>query len=259
MTYSTRFLLTLALALTPSLTQPAAGQDSAGRTALTVGERLTYDVKFGFLKVGSAKLEVADIQSVRGRDAWHTVFTLRGGTAFYKVDDRFESWIDASSFASLRHSQNTREGKRERERLIDIFPERGVYVEHRPGKPDVEGPTVDQPLDDGSFFFFLRTVPLVVGQKYEYNRYYKPDRNPVRIDVVRRERVSTPAGTFETVVLRPVIKSKGVFAEGGRAEVWVTDDDRHLIVRLKANLSFGSLSLALREYEPGTAATLAAR
>ena len=62
--------------------------------ALLAGERLEYDVKFGMLKVGSGKMEVLGIETLRGRDAWHTAFTVKGGTFFYKVNDRLESWID---------------------------------------------------------------------------------------------------------------------------------------------------------------------
>jgi hypothetical protein len=51
------------------------------------------------------------------------------------------------------------------------------------------------------------------------------------------------------VVVRPIIKAKGVFSENGRAEVWLTDDDRRLMVQLKSHLKFGSLSLYLRSYQ----------
>src|SRR5437773_2143430 len=76
-------------------------------------------------------------------------------------------------------------------------------------------PTVVLPLDDGSFLYFLRTIPLEVGKEYSFDRYFRPDRNPVRIQVLRRERVSVPAGQFDAVVVRPIINAKGVFSENG--------------------------------------------
>ena len=36
--------------------------------------------------------------------------------------------------------------------------------------------------------------------------------------------------TFDAVVIQPVIKTKGVFSESGHAELWISDDDRHMIV-----------------------------
>ena len=93
-------------------------------------------------------------------------------------------------------------------------------------------------------------APLVVGQTYDFNRYFRPDRNPVRIRVLRKERVTVPAGTFDAIVVQPVIKTKGIFSENGHAEIWLTDDDRHIMLQLKSKLSFGSLNLYLKSYFP---------
>jgi hypothetical protein len=109
-------------------------------------------------------------------------------------------------------------------------------------------PSVSNPLDDGSFLFYIRTVPLEVGKTYEFNRYFKPDRNPVVIRVLRRERVRVPAGSFNAIVLQPIIKTSGIFSEGGQAEIWLTDDDKRMMVQMRSRLSFGSLNLYLRSY-----------
>jgi hypothetical protein len=101
-------------------------------------------------------------------------------------------------------------------------------------------------------------VPLEVGQTYEFNRYFRPDRNPVKITVLRRERIKVPAGTFDAIVIRPSIKTKGIFSENGQAEVWLSEDDRRIMLQMKSKLSFGSLSLYLKSYRPPSAATPAA-
>jgi hypothetical protein len=214
-------------------------------TTLSVGERLDYDVKFGKLRVGRGSMEVRGTVDVRGREAWHTVFSIRGGIPFFRVDDRLESWIDTRTFTSLRFAQQTNEGRYHRERHIEFFPERGTMLES--GGDAREEPTVDEPLDEGALIYYLRTLPLNVGDRYSLDRYFRPDRNPVLLEVVRRERIQVPAGTFETIVIRPTIKSSGIFAENGRAEIWVTDDERHLMVQMTAKLSFGTLHLSLRE------------
>jgi hypothetical protein len=218
------------------------------------GEKLTFDVRFGGIKVGTGRMEVMGLQDVRGREAWHTRFTVKGGIPLYKVNDRMESWIDTRTFESLRFVQDLEEGRRDKERTFEIYPERGTFSE----KGEVEhAPSVDDPLDDAAFLYFVRTIPLEVGKTYEFNRYFRPDRNPVQIRVVRKESVKVPAGTFKTVVIQPIIKSKGIFSEKGHAEMWLTDDPRRLLVQMKSNLSIGSLSLYLRGYVPGTVAMAA--
>lgn len=216
----------------------------------SVGETAIYEVRFGAVRVGTASTTVEGIEDVRGIPAWHTVFRLKAGTFFYKVDDVFESWIDRSSFSSLRFYQTQEEGLNDRRKRYEIYPDRAMYVE-MDKKPPRQHPGVKDPLDDGSFLFFIRTVPLEVGNIYESNRYFRPERNPVRVRVVRKETVDVPAGTFNCIVVQPVIKTSGIFSENGQAEVWLSDDPRHIVVQVKSRLSFGSISLYLKSYKPG--------
>jgi hypothetical protein len=90
-----------------------------------------------------------------------------------------------------------------------------------------------------------------VGQTYEFTRYFRPDKNPVRVIVDRKEHIKVPAGEFNTIVVRPVIKTTGIFGEGGRAEMWLTDDSTRTLVQLKSSLKFGSLNLYLRNRRVG--------
>ena len=218
------------------------------------GEKLTFDVRFGGIKVGTGRMEVVGLQNVRGREAWHTRFTVKGGIPFYKVNDRLESWIDTRTFESLRFVQDLEEGSRDKERNYEIYPERKTYTE----AGEVENaPTVDNPLDDAAFLYFVRTIPLEVGKTYDFNRYFRPDRNPVSIRVLRKEEVKVPAGTYQTIVIQPIIKSKGIFSEKGHAQMWLTDDARRLLVQMKSDLSIGSINLYLRGYVSGTVAMAA--
>ena len=99
----------------------------------------------------------------------------------------------------------------------------------------------------------MRTVPLIVGETYTYARYFQPEKNPVIVKVLRRERLKLDAGTFDTIVLQPIIKSGGLFAEGGEALIWVTDDDRRIRVQPKAKMPvLRSLDPYPKSYTPQT-------
>jgi hypothetical protein len=232
----------------PPSVAAAAGPDSTGvavAVPFAVGERMDYDVKFGPLKVGSARMEVGALDTVRGHNAWHTTFTVKGGTFFYHVNDRLESWFDTGSLASLRFHQLLSEGGTDRVHRFEIYPDRVTFSED--GR--AAEPSVSRPLDDASFLYYVRTVALDVGHEYSFDRYFRPDRNPVRLIVLRKERVTVPAGTFDAIVVRPIIKTRGIFSEGGQAQIWITDDSARMIVQLKSRLSFGSLNLYLRQYQ----------
>jgi hypothetical protein len=239
------------LAFLPLLALALPAQEHILPVPYAVGERMDYDVSFGKLHVGSASMEVIGVDEIRGRDAWHTIYQVHGGLRFvYNVDDTFESWIDRRTGNSLRFKQNLNEGRRDMERLFEIYPNRSLYSENG----DSLRASVANPLDDGSFLYFLRTIPLVVGQTYTFERYFRPDRNPVTIKVLRKERIEVPAGAFDAIVVQPMINTKGIFSENGHAEVWLSDDPRHVMLMLKSGLSFGSINLYLKSIRPAPAA-----
>jgi Protein of unknown function (DUF3108) len=241
---------------TPLAAQPAAVPATvrpavpvvAGARPFAVGERFGYDVRYGPLRVGKGSIELANVEAVRGRPAWRAVFRLKGGNALYRLDNTFQSWIDTTSLASMRFIKEVKERGRAKSKSFEIYADRGVYAELGKG----EFPTVAGPLDDASFFYFVRTVPLEVGQWYEFDRYFKPDRNPVGVRVVRRERVTTPAGTFDAIVIRPVIKTSGLLGESRRTEVWLSDDARRMVLQVRSELPVGAVTMVLREYQAGS-------
>ena len=226
--------------------QTEAGGRNGGRAAVPfgVGERLDYEVRVSGIRVGAGFMEVSRLDTIRGREAWHTSFGVRGRLAFFGVNDRYESWFDTKSLASLRYHQEIDEGSYERQSRFEIYPDRRVFVDSR----GTEQPTAENPLDDGSFLYFLRTIPLEVGKEYTFDRYFRLDRNPVRIRVLRRERVPVPAGTFDAIVVQPIIKTKGIFSENGRAEVWLSDDEHRIVLQMKSRFSRFSLNLFLKSF-----------
>jgi hypothetical protein len=241
--------LTLALvtftakAASAQATMQAGGDVS--RRPFAVGERLTYAVRVGKFGRGTAVGEILGTETLRGRNVYHSSFRITGSLLVFKVEDLYESWFDPNDFVSLRYHQDIDQGPYNRNRTFEIYPERGVYKDAQ-GK---ELATVEQPLDDGAFLYFLRTIPLEVGKSYTWNRYFKPDRNPVRVTVVRRERIRVPAGEFDAFVLQPKIKAKGIFAETANAEVWISDDENRVMLMMKTKLPFGAVSFQLKSRE----------
>lgn len=220
-----------------------------------LGERATYQVRVGlFGGVGKGAMEVTGVEDVRGHPSYNLRLTIKGGVPFYKVNTRFESWLDVDQLVSRRFEQDQKEGKFKRHRIFEFYPEERRWER---AKTDQAGelPT-EIPLDDVSFLYFVRTLPLEVGQTYTFPRYFREDGNPVVLKVLRRETVKVPVGTFETIVVQPIIKTSGLFGDGGKAEVYFTDDDRRILVQMKSKMPIlRSLNLVLESYEPGAPLT----
>ncbi len=250
--------LTLAVAL------PLMGQASKSRTAVPagvdrelsapfkVGERAEYRVGFGiFRNVGSGSMRVSRVEMVRGHPTYRMEFRLRGGIPGARVNNSYDSWLDVRGLFSRRFEQDTNEVRFTRQRVREFYPEEMRWTGRTNDREESGELPTATPLDDTAFLYFVRTLDLVPGQEYEFNDYWNPNGNPVRIKVLRRETVEVPAGTFNTVVLQPLIQTSGLFSEGGEAEVYISDDDARILVMLRAKVTFGSLRLELQEYTPG--------
>jgi hypothetical protein len=208
------------------------------------GEHLEYTVRLAGIQSGTGVMQVVGIDTMRGRSAWRLHFNIKGSTPLntYHVDDSYDSWMDVESLNSLRFEQNLYEGGKRKKRVYDIFPTFGMF--HQEGKE--ERKSVTDPLDDASFFFFVRTLPLEVGKQYSFDKYFDPDANPVVIKVARKDTIDVPAGRFPTIVLQPTIKTSGLFKDG-QAEIWLSDDDRRILVQMRTRFSIISLGLQLRK------------
>lgn len=221
----------------------------------TVGEELVFHATFGVLPAGTARMRVEGIDTVRGHAAYHVVFAVDGGVPFFRVHDRYESWIDVVTLSSLRHKQEISEGRYHRRTTYEIMPERGEYQKNE----EPAEPTVAEPLDDGSFIYAVRAAGVRVGDTLRSDRYFIPNRNPVVLTGLREDTVTVGAGTFATTVVRPTIKTGGIFSEHGEAEVWFTNDARRLPVQVKTKFSRLSLTLSLTSVSAGAASAVAAR
>jgi hypothetical protein len=212
------------------------------RVPFVPGERLEYLVKFGIFHVGHAEMEVVGIDTIRGEPTYHVRFAVHGSAIFYSMTDTLESWFSVRDLTSRRFVQNNHENGNLYRHRYEIYPELGYFIQD--DKDTL--PTTAQPLDEMSFFYFARTVPLEAGQTYEYDRYFRQDRNPVTLHVLSDDSVSVPAGRFAAIVIRPVFKSRGLFAEGGRAQVYLAADSTRIPLLIRSWVSIGNLTISLR-------------
>jgi hypothetical protein len=236
--------------------QPAqpASLTSASLTSVTlasvpfaVGEELRYKATFGGIPAGSAHMRVEGIEMVRGRPAYHVVFSIKGGIPLFRVRDRYESWIDVETLASLRHHQQISEGRYKRTTTYEIYPERAEYQKN----DEAPKASVSNPLDDGSFIYAVRVAGVQVGETRRDDRYFRPDRNPVVLTGLRQDTVKVGAGTFAATVIRPAIQTSGIFSKKGDAQVWIADDISRYPVQVKAKFAKFSLTLTLDSVKPG--------
>jgi hypothetical protein len=238
--------------------QPDPSAPTLASYPFAVGEKLSYSAKLGMLTLGSGTLEVAAVDTVRGVESFRFRFRLRGKTMFYSLDDVLESWAGTSDLSSRRFVQDFVENEKTIKRQYEIYPDSGFYREQGRDKTQ---PTPEEPLDDAAFFYFVRLTPLEVGKTYSYDRYFRKDKNPVTIKVLKREKMELPDGSkIQCLVLHPTIDTRGLFSKRSETRIWLTDDFRRLPVQIRSKFPFGTITLRLKDMVlPGTTTSALSR
>lgn len=239
----------------------APGEEAAW--SFPVGELSVYDVRVAIGRVraprpmGEASLAVEETDTVSGTEAYRLALEMEGGIPLvYRIDDRKVSWVATDPLRTLRFEEHLRQGDYRRDRQCRMRQEAGRYscyeeAEEGEWRPLEDAQDLEMPeaaLDEVAFLYLVRTMPLEVGRTYRFDRLFEEDGNPVELEVLRRETVRVPAGRFETIVVRPVIETGGLFGDEGRAEVYMTDDDRRLIVKIASTMKVGRIDMLLTEY-----------
>lgn len=231
----------------PSITEPAAPP------RFTVGEEFVYQVKFGIFSIGRARMSVLRQDSVRGRPVTVLQLSINGRALFFSLNDTLTSWTGRYDLRSYKFRQANNEDGRYTVREYNIDPDSQIY--RRTGMMEHLFVSVADPLDDIGFFYWVRTLPLEVGKSYSWDRYFMPDKNPVRIRVLKRQGCELPGDVKrQCLLIQPSIKSSGMLSEASDARLLITDDAERIPVQVRSSFSFGTLTLNLKSVARGTPA-----
>jgi hypothetical protein len=214
-----------------------------------VPEKFVYDLTWTGVKAGTASLELTS-------EGEKSKITSRAQSAdwvsvFYTVDDRVESVFSRNpslpyQMKQLNYKLNTREGKhrKNKEVIFDPYKNKGVYIDHiRNEKKEFDLP--DPIFDPLSSFYYVRSLNLVVGKSVFVTVFDSKKVWNVEVQVLRREKISLPTGTFDTIVVKPLMKSEGIFSRKGDILIWLTDDTKHIPVKMQSKVVVGSITATL--------------
>lgn len=242
----------LALALLLALTLFAeAAHGQAARVPFSVGEELVYRASSSrFGKLGTGTMTVTGPEEVQGRRTYVLGFDFRGRIGPAVVRDRTRSWLDPRAMASLRYqkAERTPLGSRDEDVRMDL-----AGREWTAANGDQGGLASAAPLDELSFLFLVRTLPLEQGATYGLNRHFDARRNPVQLRVLGRQTVTVPAGEFRTVAVEMRVRDPERYGDQREAVIrlYVTDDERRIPVRIDSSMPFvGSVTMALQAVNP---------
>lgn len=228
--------------------------------AFRVGEKATLTFTWFSIRGGDVTMEVRPFETIKGRKSYHFVGTAKSSSAMdliHSIDDWIESYVDWETFYPFKSALHGIETDRMREGLtlfdygrsqIEYWMKR-VHVKKGAKEKRRTDPLEPGILDMFSSAFFLRALPLKVGGKYKSIVYNEGKKFLIEAEVLRKEKLETEVGEFNTLVIRPIARFEGILQTSGDSTIWVTDDPRHFILRLETKIKIGYLVGKIKKIE----------
>ncbi len=207
------------------------------------GETLRYAMSWGIFAGGVMTISTSDRIVFQERPAYKIELSAVSNdfiSKFFVVRDSITSWVDADSLQSLRFEKHTVEGSRVEDEQIDF--DGAKKTAWREGKAIRFEPPI---FDSLSAVFYLRNRTLTSGEPIEIQVVSGKHAYGLVVDVLGKEYVKTPAGTFRAQKVHPKMKGEGLLKKGGDLWLWLADDSRHTPVVIRSKLNFGTLTARL--------------
>lgn len=215
------------------------------------GELLTFRMHYGIIDAGIATLAVTeDSREIGGRKTFHVVGLGSSKGAFdlfYKVRDRYETYIDEKAMVPWMFVRRVNEGGYKINQDY-IFNHYSKKVNVGNGELyDIEANMQDML----SAFYHARNLDLSgakPGETYSLNCFMDKEVWPLQIKFIARETITTDLGTFKCLKFRPIVQKGRVFKNEEDLNIWITDDKNHIPVLGQCEVLVGSIKAELMSY-----------
>ncbi len=227
-----------------------------------VGEKVVHSVNYFKMRAGYLNLETKPFAQVNGRKSYQFEIAIRTSdffSSFYSVDDRLVTWMDYEDLVPSVFQLHVRESAqiREARSFFDFEKNRATFWEKKVTEKDGETNTkeeweiLDFSQNVYSAAFYLRFFQWKVGTENAFRVANDSENLIFRAKAIRKEKLSTDIGTFDTIVIKPEIELKGKFKPVGDIFIWLSDDDRRYILRIESKIRIGTLVSEVIELNPG--------
>lgn len=215
-------------------------------------EKTRFKLTYLGITAGHLDLEIGPFVKVNGRKSYELITRVKSNQAFsfiYSVEDVVKAHLDYKNltpydfYLEMKESGQmvTAHGYQNEKEKKAIYWERrynkeGKLIETR---KQWEIPAYSQNVFTG--LFYLRTFTFKKGKKLAFRVANKGKNIIVTGEVLRKEKLKTKLGVFDTWVVKPQISIKGAYKPVGDMFLWFTADDRKLLVKIQTDIKIGKI------------------
>ncbi len=213
-----------------------------GARPFKIGEKLTYTVKLFLFSVGEQILEVKEITQINGQLTYHLcsrVKTSGWADLLFSYNHRLESFVDVDTLYPYQVRSYVQEGDSPpKDVIVQIDQKKGVAsIENRATEKKWERKLSTTTLDITSLIYWLRNQELKVGQIFSFLLLEDTSLRPIKIEVVKKEKVGNHLAFLCSEV------------GSGKIKIWFSADKNRLPLRIETDITVGTLTSKLVKIE----------
>lgn len=216
------------------------------QSGLFHNEKFSYDIYWLGIYAGKAVLETS-----QNKDTLR--ISSRANSApfistFYTVEDYAESLIKDGRAVHFRIKQREGRYRSNKETIFDINNKKIIYFDYLKNKKR-EHDFNSIMWDVISGFFYLRTQPLIIGKVIYINVFDSNKFLKAEVSVLRKEKIKVDGiGEVCSIVIKPDLKSEGLFHRKGDIFIWLTDDEKRIPIKIETKVPIGKIVAKLKSY-----------
>jgi hypothetical protein len=227
--------------------EPQAGLRAVGYRVGFGAEKLVLEASWGPFRAGYGILSATTDTSANIAQFSISAVTNRLVGALFRVRDFIRSTVDLAGMYPMFFEEHIEEGRYRAKRWALYDHRNGVVYGNKSKHPRVE--TEPYTLDFLSILYVLRATPIQPGETVVLPCYVQGIVYKVQVKCVEREKLKTDLGEFRCLVLEPRIAVEGRnFSKRDKVRLWLTDDDKRVLVRVRSKIKVGSVDAELVYY-----------
>jgi len=219
--------------------------------AFVGNEKLTYQIKYGFVVGGITTLSLTDTV-YDGKKVFHALAvgqTTGLANTVYGVEDIYESWFDKKTNLPLKSVRNIKEGHYKHYNEVTYNRKNNTITSSISGIHKVP----EKILDLCSTFYYLRRVDFSKvneGDTVFVNMYFSDEIFPFHVVFNGKDTIRTKFGKISCLKLSPIVEVGRTFKSTNDLTIWLTDDDNCVPVSVEMDIRIvGKIHLKLIQYE----------
>lgn len=218
--------------------------------------RIYYNWNFVWLNAGEVTFKVTETEKEYHLSVVGT--TYESYEWFYKVRDRYDTYIDKKTLLPNVSVRNIQEGKYRLYDEVTFLKDRKLATSLR-GKSKETAEVSEYAVEDCmhdilSIIYYTRNVDfsnLDSGAEIPIKIFMDKEVWPLHVLYKGKEerKKIKGKGKFKTIKFSPEVIAGDVFNNGAEMDVWITDDKNKIPLLIESPVSVGSVKAVLKEYK----------